>query len=154
MLTFGQVPAYQTDVRFDYGLSPDRRAFTLSFSDLQVPAEPDVGKSALPITSRVFCLVVPLEGAEERAEIAFHVSDGFVTTSDGATATAVFSVNGQTTIADFRDNADQSARQDLKLSGKMPPECRVCVFLLAGRDSTNPSSQAFLNVLTIEAEII
>ena len=70
MLTFGQVPAYQTDARFDYGLSPDRRAFTLSFSDLQVPAEPEVGKSAVPIASRVFCLVVPLEGAEEIAELA------------------------------------------------------------------------------------
>ena len=77
-----------------------------------------------------------------------------MTTSDGATATAVFSVNGQTTVADFGDNADQSFRQELKLSGNMPPECRVCVFLLAGRDSTNPSSQAFLNVLTIDAEII
>ena len=151
MLTFGKAPAYQTDEKFDLLISDDRRAFTLSFADFELNSE--ASKSAVPITTREFALVVPLEGEEKRAEIAVHVSDGFVITKADATATIVFSVNGQTTVTDFGANADQSFRQDLKLAGEMPSDCRLYVLLLIARDLKNPNSQAFLRAALIDAEI-
>jgi hypothetical protein len=151
MLTFSKIPTYKSDEQFDLGISDDKRAFTLSFSDLEVNSE--ASKSVAPIATRAFSLVVPLEGEEKRVEIAFHVSDGFVTTGEGATATIVFSVNGQTTVTDFGANADQSFRQDLKLTGEMPSECRLYVLLLIGRDLKSPNSQAFLRAALLDAEI-
>ena len=151
MLTFGKAPIYQTNEKFDLGISRDGRAFTLTLSDFEINSE--TGKSAAPIVTREFSLVVPLEGEEKRAEIGFHVSDGFVATGMGSTTTIVFSVNGQTTVTDFGANADQSFRQDLKMTGEMPSDCRLYVLLLFGRDLKNPNSEAFLRAALIDAEI-
>jgi hypothetical protein len=151
MLTFGKAPAYQTDEKFDLAISPDGRALTLTLSDFEINSE--ASKSAAPIVTREFALVLPLEGEEKGAEIAFHVSDGFVATGKGATATIVFSVNGQTTVRDFGANADESFRQDLKLAGEMPSGCRIYVLLQFGRDLKNPNSHAFLRAAILDAEI-
>lgn len=152
MLRFGQVPAYQMDGQFDFGLSDDRRAFTLSFSDLQVT----VGhrSSTEPMATHVFSIVVPLEGSQEKTDIAFHLSDAFVKTMYGATATILFTVNDQSIVADFTEDTEESFMRELTFAAQRTSECRLCVFLLVGRDSNNPDAEAFLNVLTIDAEIL
>jgi hypothetical protein len=153
MFTFGQTPTYQSDDKFDLNVSDDKRALTLNFSD---GFEVTVGgsKSPAPTSTRVFSLVLPLEGDDERVEIEFIVTNAFVVTTEGATATIVFSVNGQTTVADFPANSEQSFDQVLKFTAPSPSECRLCVFLLVGRDSKNSNAEAFLSAPVIDAEIL
>jgi hypothetical protein len=153
MFTFGQTPTYQSDETFDLDLSDDKRALTLSFSE---GFEVSVGgsKSAAPTSTRAFFLVLPLEGEDERVEIEFIVTNAFVGTNEGATATMVLSVNGQTTVADFPPNSDQSFDHVLKFTAPSASECRLCVFLLVGRDSKDSNAEASLSVPVIDAEIL
>jgi hypothetical protein len=97
---------------------------------------------------------MPLEGddANETGEIDFHVQ-GFVLTLEGGTATVVLSVNGQTTVADFSANTEQSYLQSLKFTAHSPFEWRLCVSLLAGRDSKDPNAEAFISATAIDADI-
>jgi len=151
MFTFGQIPTYQKDERFELGVSDDKRALTLTFSDLQAT----VGGSKSPgsLSTRVFSLVLPLEGDEKRVEIEFTI-DGFILALEGATASLVCSVNGQTTVSDFSKSADQGFVQKLNFAAETPSESRLCVFLLVGRDSGNANAEAQLSVTSIDAEIL
>ncbi len=151
MFTFGRTPTYQTDEELDLALSDDRRALTLRFSEFEV----SVGGGSSPTSTRAFCLVLPLEGGNgETAEIEFIVTNALVVTTEGATATMVLSVNGQTLVADFPANSDQSVEQRLKFTAPSPSECRLCIFLLVGRDSKDPNAEAFLSAPVIDAEIL
>jgi hypothetical protein len=152
VFTFGQTPTYQSDENFDLSVSDDNRALTLRFPEFEVTA--GAGKSQAPTSTRAFCLVLPLEGDDETAEIEFIATNAFVATTDGATATMVLSANGQTTFADFPANTDQSFDKRLKFTAPSPSECRLCVLLLVGRDSDNPNAEAFLSVPVIDAEIL
>jgi hypothetical protein len=151
MFTFGQIPTYHGDENFELNVSDDKRALTLTFSDLK--ATVGGGKSPAPMCTRVFSLVLPLEGDEKRVEIEFIVQ-GFTLALESATATMVCSVNGQTTVADFPGSSDQSFVQKLKVAAETPSECRLHVLLLVGRDSRNPNAEASLNVNSIDAEIL
>ena len=152
MFTFGKVPTYLSEDKFDVAVSDDKRAFTLTFDDLKVTTEAGKGSTA-PISAHVFSLVLPIEGYGENLEIEFSVN-GTVLTREGATATLMLSVNGQTTVADFPGNSDASPVQTLKFTAETAPECRICLFLLVGRDSKNTATAAFLNAMTIDAEIL
>lgn len=151
MFTFGQIPTNQGDEIFELGVSDDRRALTLTFSGLQ--ATIGSSESPWPISTRVFSLVLPLEGGEERVEIEFIVQ-GFILALAGATATLVCSVNGQTTVADFPGGSEQGFEQKLTFAAEAPSEARLSVFLLLGRDSTNANAEAQMNVSAIDAEIL
>ncbi len=151
MFTFGQIPTYQSDANFELAVSDDKRALTLTFSDLQVTV--GNSKSPAPMSTRVFSLVLPLQGDEKKVEIEFVVQ-GYSLTPKGATATMICSVNGQTTVADFPGSSDQSFEQKLKFAAETPSECRLCVFLVVGRDSKNPETAAYLNVTSIDAEFL
>jgi hypothetical protein len=161
MFTFGQTPTFQSDEKFEprpthavpqLTVSDDGRALTLTFSAFEVTV--GGGKSPAPTSTHAFFFVLPLEGyANESVEIDLHVQ-GHVLTTEGATATVVLSVNGQTAVADFPANSDQSYSQSLKFTAPSPPsECRLCVFLLVGRDSGNSDAEAFMNTLSIDANI-
>ena len=151
MSTFSQIPTYQSDEKFELAVSDDKKALTLTFSDLQ--ATVGGGKSPASMPTRMFSLVLPLEGDEKRVEIEFIVQ-GFILALEGTTATMVCSVNGQTTVADFPGSSDQSFVQKLKFAAETPSECRLFVFLLVGRDARNANAEAFLNVNSIDAEIL
>ncbi len=151
MLTFGGVSTYQDDAGADLGVSDDKRAFTLTFSDLQVSL--DAGKGAAPIASRVFSFIMPIEGDEKNAEIEFNAS-AFVITEGGGTATIVLGVNGQSTVADFPTSTSQSVAPKLTFSGATPSECRLSVFLLAGQDPRISEAAVGVTVQSIDAEIL
>ena len=160
MFTFAQTPTFQSDEKFEprptqpvteLGVSDDGRALTLGFSAFEVT----IGgtKSPAPISTHAFSFVLPLEGYDnETVQIDFYVQ-GFVATTEGATATMVLSVNGQSTIADFPANSEESFLQSLRFSARSPTECRLSVFLLVGRDSTNPDAEVYMNALAIDANI-
>jgi hypothetical protein len=151
MITFGQIPVSQCDEAFQLTVSDDKRALTLMFSDFQTTVGDK--KSTVPISTRLFSVVLPLQGDEKRVEIEFIVQ-GFIFALEGATATLVCSVNGQTSVADFPGSAEQSYLHKFKFVAEAPSESRVCVFLLLGRDSTNTSTEAQMSVTTIDAEIL
>jgi hypothetical protein len=151
MITFGQLPNKQGAEEFDLHFSDDKRALTLTFSDLQITV--GNSKSPTPMSTRVFSLVLPLQGDDKRVEIEFIVQ-GYNLNPECATATMLCSVNGQTTVADFPGKSDQSFQQRLKFAAETPSECRLCVFLLVGRDSQNSSAEAYLNVTSIDAELL
>src|SRR3712207_1278696 len=105
MVTFGRTPTYQSDENIELNVSDDGRALTLAF--LEGGPEIAVGSSkrgrlagwspellspAPPTATGAFFLGLPLEGYDERVEIEFFVSSGFVLTTEGATATIVLSV--------------------------------------------------------------
>jgi len=124
----------------------------LTFNDLKVTSE--AGQpSAAPIAAHVFSLVLPIEGYGKNLEIEFAVS-GTVVTNDHATATLMLSVNGQTSVADFPANSDESPVQKLKFTAETASECRLSLLLLVGRDSNDTSTVAFLNAMAVDAEIL
>jgi hypothetical protein len=49
--TFGEAPTFSTGVAFSLDLSPDKKAFTATFSGLHAVID---GTSAAPIATRVF----------------------------------------------------------------------------------------------------
>lgn len=151
MLTFGKIPAKQHDVQYGLGVSTDNRAVTFTFSDLLVQVQ--CGKSPATTATRLATLVLPLDGDEERAEIEFIVQ-GHVLTLEGATATVVCSVNGQTTVTDVPGAKEESFVQKLTFAAKKPSECRLSIALLLGRDSENADAEAHLNVTSIDVEIL
>lgn len=150
MTTFSEKPTYQSDDKFDLSVSDDRKAFTLTFDEFQVTA--DTGRSPLPMSSRSFYLILPLSNGDSADEIAFGISL-VALTRESSTATIAFSVNGQTTVTDFPANTDQSLVQEVKFNPENASECRLALFVLTGRDSTNSQTGALLSVSTIDAEI-
>jgi hypothetical protein len=160
LFAFAQSPTFQSDEKLEprpaqpvsqLDVSDDGGALTLTFSALEVAI--GGSNSQAPTSALAFFFVLPLEGDDnETVEMDFHVQ-GFVLTTGGTTATVVLSVNGQTTVADFPANSEQSYLQSLKFTAPSPSECRLSVFLLAGRDSNNPDAEAFVNTLSIDANI-
>jgi hypothetical protein len=160
MFAFAPTPTFQSEERFEprpahavpqLNVSDDGMALTLTFSALEVA----IGgrTSAAPTATHAFFFVLPLESDDNgTVEIDFHVQ-GSVLTTEGATATVVLSVNGQTTVADFPANSDQSYLESLKFTAPSASECRLSVFLLVGRDSKNSDGEAFVNTLSIDANI-
>ena len=151
MLTFGRIPRQKSGEKFEAGVSDDKRALTLTFSGLRVHAGGSKPKASM--STRLFTLVLPLQGDEPKAEIEFSL-DCFVIATGDATASLVCSVNGQSTVADFPKNTDQSFVHTIRFAAETPSEARLCVFLLVGRDSKNANAEAELSVSTIDVELL
>jgi hypothetical protein len=151
MFTFGRISKSQSREKFDLGVSDDKRALTITFSNFQTTIKGS--KSSAAMLTRLFTLLLPVKGGGERLEIEFTIQ-GFVLTMDGATASLVCSVNGQTTVADFSEKSDESVLQKLKFTAETPSDARLCVFLLLGRDKRNANADGHLSVTTIDAEIL
>lgn len=147
--TFGQGPTFSTDVGFIIAVSPDKKAFTASFSGLEAVID---NKSASPIATREFSFCIPLSGADPGQEIPFFVS-GFAFSEKGANAHLMFSVNDQTSVTDFPANSNNEFVQQLKYKAGTAAEARVTVFLLADRDSKSDSG-VHLTVNAIDTDIL
>jgi hypothetical protein len=146
--TFGPGPTFNTDVGFDIALSPDKKAFTATFSGLEAIID---GKSAPPIVTRAFSFSIPLKDAKPEQEIPFFVS-GFAVAEKGANAHLVFSVNGQSSIACLPTESKEDFVHQLKYKATDATEARVTVFLLANRDSKSDAA-VHLNVTAIDTDI-
>lgn len=145
---FGQAAKFTTEVGFDLAVSDDKKAFTATFSGLEVVLD---GRSGPPIASRVFSFSIPLTDADPYKEIPFAVQ-GFVASQEGANAHLAFSVNNQTTVMDFPANSDSSFTQQLKYKPDDAKEARVTVLLWADRDSTSDAA-VHVNVNTIDTDM-
>ena len=146
--TFGPGPTFNTDVGFDIVLSPDKKAFTATFSGLEVIIQ---GTSAAPIGTRIFSFSIPLSGTDPGQEIPFTVQ-GNVLSEKEAAAHLAFSVNDQTTMVDFPVNSDSSFVQQLNYKALNAADARITVFLLASRDSRS-DSPVQVNVASIDVDL-
>jgi hypothetical protein len=145
--TFGDKPTFQSDDQFNYGLSDDKKAFTILFSDVSAKS----AAATTPIATRVFSIVIPVTGGNS-VKTSFFAS-GFVSTSKGAQGTLVFSVNGKNSVASFSPGTQQSFVQELQFGGEYVSDARMTVYLLAERDSKTADAEAFLNVTAIDTDL-
>ena len=150
MTIFGKVPTYQGTEKYDLAISPDRQALTLTFNDFGALIR---GKAAVPVASRLFNFVLPLEGKEDHAEVGFTLQ-GTQLVEKGASATLVCSVNGQTIAADFAPDMDFSFERRLKFVTDNPAECRLSILLLLGRDAESPDAECQINMTAVDAAIL
>ena len=159
--TFGDKPTYQSGAQSEYAPSGDKKAFTITFGDLEVAI--DTGKlpekaakracspaTAVPVATRVFSAVIPVKGGKT-IKTSFFVS-GYVVTTEGSQGTLLFSVNGQNTLTKFAAKLDQSFVKRLDFKAKSGSEIRMTVFLLAERDAQYPNAAAYLNVSSIDTD--
>jgi hypothetical protein len=152
VFTFGEIPTYQGDLGFQAGVSDDKRALTITFSDVTVELGKAPGDTA-PTASRTLSLQLPLQGGVGRAEIEFTLQAGIFLT-EGAHATVLLSVNGQSTVADLLAEPEQTFVQTLAFAEDTPAECRLFAMLMVGRDSRFPEAAAVANVVSIDAEVL
>jgi hypothetical protein len=159
-ITFGDKPSFQSDSKFSYALSQDKKAFTLAFDGLEVQV--DGGKlpqkiakrvsspaKNAPVATRVFSTVIPVHGGKKGVATTLYAS-GYVLTMSKAGATLLFSVNGQNTVTSFGPNADKSFVHPLYFKTSSADEIRMTVFLLAEREGQEPA--AYLNVFAIDTD--
>ena len=145
--TFGQAPTYNTDAGFMLALSPDKKAFTATFSGLEAILE----AKSTPIVTRVFSFSIPLADTELGQEIPFFVS-GTAEFEKGANAHMVFTINDQSMTAYFPALSKDGFVHRLNYKAIDAKEARVTVLLLVSRDSKS-EVEAYLNVSTIDTDI-
>ena len=145
--TFGLAPTFNTDAGFMLALSPDKKAFTATFSGLEAILE----AKSMPIVTRIFSFSIPLVDSEPGEEIPFFVS-GTAEFEPGANAHMVFTVNDQSTTAYFPAQSKEGFLHRLDYKATDAKEARVTVLLLTSRDSKS-AVEAYLNVSTIDTDI-
>jgi hypothetical protein len=149
MTGFGKVPTYKSELGSTFIVAEDKQSFAMLFDNFELEAPP--AKSLALTATRLLQLAIPLE-VTTGVEIGFYI-EGHVATEEGATATLVFSVNGQSIVADFPGNSDTDYVQELKLKAATASECRLGVLLMIGRDSKTPNWQGYINATSIGATI-
>ncbi|HET8658460.1 MAG TPA: hypothetical protein VFM55_05615 [Micromonosporaceae bacterium] len=149
--TFGQQPTYASTDDFDIAVSEDKRAFTLTFTNML--AAVDAGTLPEPVATRTFSFVMPLESAPDTVQISFVVS-GFALASKAANGYAVLSVNGRTGVLEFPSGTEQEFVLELELEAEPTSECRISLFLLAERELADPLAGATVSALNIDADVL
>ena len=147
---FGSGSTGSGDEGFDLAISDDGLAFTLTFAEIQ--AEIGGGEAQDPIAARVFSAVVPLEDAADGVDISF-TTQGFAFTTEGASAAAVLSVNGQASVQHFPAGTDDSFQQQLRFTSGPTSQCHLAVVAVVQRDPADPEAQATLRPSSVDAEI-
>jgi hypothetical protein len=147
---FGSGSTGSVDNGFALDISPDGQAFTLNLTEIQ--ADVDAGISPDLVAARVFSAVVPVEGGNDGVDIAFAV-EGFASASEGASAYALLSVNGQTAVQHFSAGTFQSFVQQLRFTGGPTSQCLLAVVAVVQRDPAYPDAAATLRPASVDAEI-
>ena len=145
---FGQAATFNSDVGFELAVSPDKKAFTATFSGLETGIQ---GQSASPVATRLFSFSIPLSAADLGYEIPFTVQ-GFTLSGKQTSAHLMFTVNDQTSVVDFPAETDSSFVHQLKYKAGNATEARITAFLLADRDSRSDSG-VHIMVNAIDADL-
>ena len=148
--TFGSDATLGGNDGADLAISSDGQALTVSLAEME--AVVDAGKSPDLIAACVFSAVVPVDGGGDGVDIAFAV-DAFASVTEGASADAVLSVNGQTAVQHFSAGTFESFVQRLSFKGGPAKLCHLAVVAVVQRDPAYPDAAATLRPLTIDAEI-
>ncbi|MFC4066466.1 hypothetical protein [Actinoplanes subglobosus] len=150
--TFGKQATYVSTETCELAVSDDRRAFTLTFADLVAEAGTDT--SAHSFGMHTFSMVLPLDSAPDTVQIRFSILETVIVSEAGAGATVVFSVNGQTDVMHFPPGSDDLFTQVFDFESEPTAELRISFFLLADRESGNPSAFASITTGSLDASIL
>jgi len=137
----------------------DGNALTITF-DEGTEAAVDAAKSPDLVAARAFSATLPLDGdgnradsgADDRADISFQLS-GYAATPEGASAYAVLSVNGKTSVEHFPAESDRDFVQYFTLEAVPTGECHLTIVAIAQRDPAFPDSAATIHLLSVNAQI-
>jgi uncharacterized protein YegP (UPF0339 family) len=148
---FRPAPTYASgEDDFRISVSEDGQVFTLTFSDIQAIIDPS--KSPASVAARLFSLVLPVDGGGNGVDISFRAS-GFALTTEGTSAYALLSVNGQTSVEQFPPETEREFVQELKFEAGPTCECGLAVSVLVERDAAHSDAAAHINVLAVDAQI-
>jgi hypothetical protein len=135
--TFGDKATFPNP-NFDYSVSPDKKAITFIFNDLEArvnscntkppPGQPGPIHPTTPVVSRVATYTLPLS-ASGPVKVPLHFQ-GYVTTNEAGQATLLLVINGQTTVLNFPKNSDKSFVETVNYSADSAAELRMTAVLL------------------------
>ncbi len=149
-IAFSNTPSFQSEKIFDLAVTEDKKAFTMTFSDLQLGEK---GESLpTPVVTRVFSVVLPFSGGQNGVEIPFHIQGFAALATKGTSAYVVFSVNGQTSTVNLPTGLDESFLHTLVFKAASASEARLTILLVLERDTKYPEAAAFLNIEAIDTE--
>lgn len=124
--------SYNSDVGLAVAISPDKKAFTATFSGLT--AVIDGPQSLAPVASRQVSFVLPIQDFSKDEVMTVFVS-GFVSSQAGADAHVVVTVNEQTSSLDFYAAEEKEFLQKIEYKPGTAREVRITIFVLASRNS-------------------
>ena len=144
--TLGDKPTYQSDGNAAYALSPDKKAFTLIFSNVEVRAN-----ASKPVATHTYSIVLPVQGG---AISSVLIIQGYVNTQAGAQGTLIFDVNGKITAEKFTSKLDKSFLTKIEYQAAAPSELRMTVVLIVERDPKAPNGgEGYLVVDAIDSDL-
>jgi hypothetical protein len=135
----------------DTSVSPDRQALTTTFDDLQV--EVGNGKVTSCDATRSYTMTIPLTGGGHRSVLRFHVQ-GYAFVAKGVTARMTVRGNGRTTARDFPAGTEDSFLQTVELPATPGTTYRLESVVELHQDPGTYRTAGYLNVVSIDAEIV
>jgi hypothetical protein len=149
-VTFGDKPSFATEQIFEYAPSDDGKAFTITFSGLEV----SVGNTKAPgppVAAREFSIVVPVSGYGPVKTVVGTTA--FAMTSKGATGALVVTVNGNSKVFPIASGFDEGFVHTVDLAASEVSEMRISLQLLVERDSAFPDAVALITINAIDADL-
>jgi hypothetical protein len=150
--TFGDKPAFQSDDNIDYGLSDDKKAFTIAFKtafEATVGNIQNAKNPEAPVGTKVFSVVIPVNG--KPIDTTFIVTT-FVSAEEGASGALLFTVNDKTTVTRFAPGEGREVLVKLNYRARSVSDVRLTLVLLAQRDQAHPKATALVHVTTIDTD--
>jgi hypothetical protein len=136
---------------YEVGVSDDQKAFTFTFSDMQL----EVGNAADDVTTmlaRVVWLVMPLEGGEADVEISLGLS-GFAATGDRALGVLGWRLGGCDGEARFRPGSDGEFVEKITYTTTgAEAEVHLALWVTVERDGTDAGA-SLLTLTAIDGNI-
>ncbi len=144
---FSKGVTFQSDIVVDFGINPDKKAFTAIFAGLEAKI---VTKSSPPIVTRTYSFVMPLSGVKPTTAFPIYLQ-GYIFNQQGANGHLIFTVNDQTTVADFTEPSDRSFLQQIDFKPGTASDLRVTIVLIADRDSATDAA-VNLSVTAVDSD--
>ena len=151
-VTFGYKPSFSTEGIFDYGLSDDKKAFTITFNGLGASVGNTKAPTPPPVDARAFSIVIPMAGGGPVSTVV--TTTGFAMATEGANGTLVFTINGDARIFPVGPGFDGEILHSFDLEASGLSEMRISLQLLVERDSAFPDAAATLTINAIDTDLV
>ena len=147
---FGDAPSFISDVQMDYGLSPDKQAFTITFGNFVAKLVP----SGPPVVSRRFSLVLPLKNVAAGASLTGGLQGGGVM-QPGTGAMLIFRASGLSQVFDplFDSPNATSFTKPITLAVPEKGDLRITIDLTVEGSATDPNAEADITVTALDLSI-
>ena len=133
----------------DTSVSPDRRALTTTFDDLEVTVGGD--EPAGSEAAKSFSMTVPLTDGSEGETLRVHVQ-GFAFVQDGVKGRLTLHGGPRTVIKGFLPGSNDSFLESLELPAIPGRTYELSAVVTAHRDGAT-DGQGYLNIVSVDAEI-